>query len=196
MIALACRGHFMRLNGEVIRGERPWQVANSIYREAIGIACKEARLSGLSETDWGNLFSAWRKMPAWAGARDSIARLREKFIIAPLTVLSWSMVVESSRASGITWDSVLSCDVLGVYKPDPRCFTRVTEIVSCKPNEIMMVASHPSDVRAGITAGYRSAYVKPRLFDPGEDYSSSGVEEGFDVVASDFVDLAVKLLNH
>ncbi len=186
----------MRLNGEVVRGDRPWQVANSIYREAIGIACKEAGLSGLSEADWSSLFSAWRKMPAWASARESIARLRERFIIAPLTVLSWSMVVESSRGSGITWDSVLSCDLLGVYKPDPRCFTRVTEIVNCEASEIMMVASHPSDVVAGIAAGYRSAYIEPRLFDPGEDYSADAVADRFDVVASDFADLAIKLLNH
>jgi 2-haloacid dehalogenase len=183
--ALSCRGHFLGLNGKVIRGDRPWQNADATYCEAIGLSCAEAGLSGLSDAEWRSVFLAWRNMPAWAGARDAIATLRRKFIIAPLTVLSWSMVVGSSRASGIIWDSVLSCDLLGVYKPDPKCFTRATEIVGCDPGEIMMVASHPSDVRAGVKAGYRSAYIRPRLFDPDEDYADTGF--------ADFTDLAAKL---
>jgi len=41
----------------------------------------------------------------------------------------------------------------------------------------MMVASHPSDLRAAIKAGYRSAYVMPRLEDPGDDYEDTGSQK-------------------
>ena len=132
-------------------------------------------------------------MPAWPGAREAIAALRRRHVVVPLTILSFSMAVGSSRRNGIDWDSILSCDILGVYKPDPRCYTRATEIVGCAPGEIMMVAAHPSDLRAGVAAGYRSAYVLPRLQDPGEDYADTGVAKEFDVVAHDFADLATKL---
>ena len=104
------------------------------------------------------------------------------------------MAVGSSRLAGIAWDGLLSCDLLGVYKPDPRCFARAAEIMGCAPREIMKVAAHPSDLRAARAAGWRTAYVLPKLQDPGEDYSDTGFDAEFDVVASDFRDLARKLL--
>ena len=33
--------------------------------------------------------------------------------------------------------------------------------------EIMKVAAHPSDLRAAAASGFRTAYVQPRLEDPG-----------------------------
>jgi hypothetical protein len=57
----------------------------------------------------------------------------------------------------------------------------------------MMVASHPSDLRAAIKAGYRSAYVVPRLEDPGDDYEDNGFAKEFDVVANNFDELVQRL---
>lgn len=103
------------------------------------------------------------------------------------------MAVGSSRRNGINWDNILSCDVLGVYKPDPRCYRRAAEIIDCEASDIMMVASHPSDLRGAMATGFRSAYVVPRLEDPGDDYRDTGFAAEFDVVARDFPDLAEKL---
>jgi hypothetical protein len=44
-----------------------------------------------------------------------------------------------------------------------------------------------------MAAGYHSAYVLPRLEDPGEDYTDTGFAEEFDLVAQDFADLVVQL---
>ena len=99
-----------------------------------------------------------------------------------------------SRRNGITWDSILSCDILGIYKPDPRCYARAAEIVDCAPHDIVMVASHPSDLRAAMACGYRSAYVVPRLEDPGDDYVDTGFAQEFHHVARDFADLATRLV--
>ena len=133
-------------------------------------------------------------MPAWPDAPGAIAALRERFVVAPLTILSWRMAVGSSRAAGIDWDGILSCDLLGIYKPDPRCFARAAEIIGCAPAAIIKVAAHPSDLRAAAASGFRTAYVRPRLEDPGEDYRDTGFAREFDVVAEDFGDLARQLL--
>jgi 2-haloacid dehalogenase len=83
---------------------------------------------------------------------------------------------------------------LGIYKPDPRCFARAAEIMGCAPAEIMKVAAHPSDLRAAAAFGFRTAYVRPRLEDPGEDYRDTGFAQEFDIVAQDFGELADQLL--
>ncbi len=55
-------------------------------------------------------------------------------------------------------------------------------------------SAHPSDPRAAIKVGFRSAYVKPHMFDPGNDYADTGFAEQFDVVAEDFSELCRKLV--
>ena len=191
--ALACRSRFLELNGAIMRGEKPWLTADQILAAVMDELWDESGLSQLAHEARVDLAHAWRRMPAWPGARDAIDLLRQRFVVAPLTILSWSMAVGSSRKNGINWDSILSCDILGIYKPDPRCYSRAAEIVDCAPADIMMVAAHPSDLRAAIKAGYRSAYVVPRLEDPGDDYIDTGFAKEFDLVASDFADLARKL---
>ena len=44
-----------------------------------------------------------------------------------------------------------------------------------------------------MASGYRSAYVIPRLEDPGDDYTDTGFATEFDVVAQDFAELAEQL---
>jgi 2-haloacid dehalogenase len=191
--SIACRSQFMELNGAIMRGEQPWLTADQILATVMNDLWKRTGLPELASDARNNLAHSWRRMPAWPGAREAIASLREQYIVAPLTILSWPMAVGSSRKNGINWDSILSCDILGIYKPDPRCYSRAAEIVDCEPKDIMMVASHPSDLRAGMAAGYHSAYVLPRLEDPGEDYTDTGFAEEFDLVAQDFADLVVQL---
>ncbi len=192
--AFASRARFMEMNGEVIRGVRPWMAADQILAAVMEEMIERHGLQHLSASQRAQLARSWRQMPAWPGAREAIAALRRSHVVVPLTILSWSMAVGSSRRNGIDWDSILSCDLLGVYKPDPRCYTRAIEILDCTAAEIMMVAAHPSDLRAGMAAGFGSAYVRPRLEDPGEDYGDTGFAEEFDIVASDFADLARKLV--
>jgi 2-haloacid dehalogenase len=192
--AFAVRARFLDLNGAVNRREIPWLTADQMLTRIVEELCREHALDAITAEGRRALAQAWRHMPAWPGAREAISMLRQRYIAAPLTILSWNMAVGSSRRNGIDWDSILSCDLLGVYKPDPRCYTRAVEILDCLPADIMMVAAHPSDLRAGMAAGFRSAYILPRLLDPGEDYTDTGFAEEFDIVATDFADLTAKLM--
>jgi 2-haloacid dehalogenase len=191
--SLGCRSGFLSLTGAAARGEKSWMTADQMLAAAADAEWKKIGLPELSLPGKLELAHAWRRMPAWNGARKAIASLRTRYVVAPLTLLSWPMAVGSSRMNGINWDSILSCDVLGVYKPDPRCYSRAAEIVDCAPGDIMMVASHPSDLRAAMKSGYRSAYVVPRLEDPGDDYEDKGFAKEFDVVASNFEELVERL---
>lgn len=192
--ALACRARFLSTGAAVVRGEEPWMTADEILARVIDDVSRDAGMPWLDAEARAELALSWRRMPAWPGAREAIASLRKRYIVAPLTILSWSMAVGSSRLNGINWDSILSCDILGIYKPDPRCYSRAAEIVDCAPHDIVMVASHPSDLRAAMACGYRSAYVVPSLEDPGDDYVDTGFAKEFDYVARDFTDLAARLV--
>lgn len=193
--SLTARARFMDLNGQITRGERPWLTADQILATVMATLCEETGLSDLSVEAETELAQSWRRMPAWTGARESIAALRDRYMVAPLTILSCPMAIGSSRKNGISWDTIISCDLLGFYKPDPRCYARAAELLDCRPEEMMMVAAHPSDLRAASAAGYRSAYILPKLEDPGDDYTDTDFASEFDVVARDFANLAEQLLH-
>ena len=50
----------------------------------------------------------------------------------------------------------------------------------------MMVAVHPGDLLAAERAGFKTGYVKPKVWEPGAD----GPTEGFDVSAEELWDFA------
>ncbi|MDH3684508.1 MAG: haloacid dehalogenase type II, partial [Acidimicrobiia bacterium] len=73
----------------------------------------------------------------------------------------------------------------------PEAYQRGAEVLGLDPEHVMMVASHPGDLRAAMTVGFRTAFVLPRHDEPGGN--DDGDPDDFDVVATDFTDLADKI---
>ncbi len=192
--ALCCRAAFLDRIGRVVKGDEPWATSDEVLRAAVRQASAETGLI-LDAGKIERVALAWRDMPAWHGAREAIAALRRRAQVAPLTILSWPMAAGSSRRNGIVWDGLLCCDVIGVYKPDPRSYARAAEIMRVGPARIAMVASHPSDLRAARSAGWKTVFVRPHIEDPGEDYADPGLAEEFDVTVADFAELGERLGN-
>ena len=173
-VAVAVRAGFFEPDGQVVRGERGWMTADSIYDAVVADLVTCNGLEQLPAVDRSRLDRAWRAMPAWPDAPDSIATLRQRYVVVPLTILSWPMqsAVPGSPVSPGTGSFV---DLLGVYEPDPDA-SRVPTDMGCAPRKIMKVAAHPSDLRAAMAAGRRTVYVLPKLQDPGEDYSDTSFD--------------------
>ena len=193
--ARAWRAGFLECYEAVYRQERPWMDAQEICDLVLRDLLEKDPSLTPDEKERAALSKAWHEMPAWEDVRPAIKRLRQCYLVAPFTILTWSMAAGSSKFSGIDWDGILSCDLLGVYKPHPKSYARVLEVLRRRPDEVMLVASHPSDLLAARQAGLRTAYVLPKLEDPGEDYRDRGFAETFDLIATDFADLADRLLD-
>ncbi len=174
---------------EVRQRERRWQNADRIHRRVLDELAAQYPALALSAADRDELNRAWHRMGVWEDVPQSLARLRQNYIVSILTVLSLSIVVDSSKHAGIDWDAYLSCEFLGVYKPAPEAYQYAARLLGAQPGETMMVAVHPGDLAAARRAGLRTAYVKPKL----EDAGSRGDSSGFDILAEDYHDLARQL---
>ena len=107
--------------------------------------------------------------------------------------MGWGAMMASSKAAGIAWDSILSCEFLGVWKPDAEAYLTVPRLLALRPDEVMMVAAHPGDLTAAAAAGLRTAYViRPATCEPGYD-PNDFPRADFDVNAKDFPDLVRQL---
>ncbi len=185
------RGMFQRL-ARVRSGELPWANADDLHRHVLDeLAPRYAGLE-LSSADRDALTNVWHQMEVWPDVPEALERLRSRYTVIVLTVLSWSIVVDSSTAAGISWDGILSCEFLGHYKPDREAYLAGARLLRRTPEQCMMVAAHPLDLRAAMAAGFRTAYVAPRADEPFGSYD--GELSDFDVVADDFGSLAKQLV--
>ena len=135
---------------------------------------------------------------AWPGAADAIHRLKSRYTVTVLTVLSWSIAVDCSKHNGINWDGILSCEFLGHYKGPPNAYNQAIRLLRIQPSEAMMVAAHLPDLKNAKGVGMSSAYIyregESNLTRNYSDVAMATADPDIDIVAVDFPDLADKLL--
>ena len=192
------REMFVQL-GQVRSGELSWRNADALHRDALDVVAPNYAALGLSSADLDELNTIWHRLDAWSDFAEVLPRLRTRYTTTVLTVLSFAIVVDSSKHNNLSWDAITSCEVFDHYKPDPEAYHAGVKLLGVEPAEAMMVACHPSDLRAAAATGLHTAYV-PRPTESGGDDSaasfpgpSSDSAPEFDIVATDFPDLATRL---
>jgi len=179
------RGEMFKIHTEVRHGNLPWINSDDMHLRALDRLTSRypllARIDRLSLVT-----STWHHLKTFPGAADAIRRLRTRYTVVVLTILSWESIVNSSKAAGVQWDGILSCEFLGYYKPSLQAYLKGTRLLGLKPAEAMMVAAHDGDLAAAQAAGLHTALISV----PEEDNMSEGfgepVNTHFDVVAPDF----------
>ena len=172
--------------------ELPWMNADDLHRAVLDPLGDEHTDLSLTDHDKDELTAVWHQMDAWPDFGPALTRLRARYTVVVLTVLSWSIAVDCSKRNDLWWDGILSCEMLGAYKPDNEAYLRGAELLGLEPHEVMMVASHPSDLRAAMEVGFRTAFVLARHDEPGG--TDDGSPEDFDVVVPDFTALADEIV--
>lgn len=129
---------------------------------------------------------------AWPDVREGLAAIRESHIAASFTLLSYRLVIDSSRHNSLTWDAVLSCEGFGVYKLLPEAYRRAAGMLQLDPSECLMVACHPFDLDAARRVGFRTALVRrPQEWGPDPaDHPEMPAPGTFDIEVDSFTDLA------
>jgi 2-haloacid dehalogenase len=186
------RGEMFKVHTQVRHGNLPWMNADDMHLRALENLTNKYPL--LSTIDRMSLVkSTWHHLKAFAGAPTAINRLRSKYTVVVLTILSWESIVISSKLAQVQWDGILSCEFLGYYKPSLQAYLKATSLLGLQPAEAMMVAAHEGDLTAAQTAGLHTAHVNV----PEEDIIDEVFEQpgttNFDIEATDFEVLCKKL---
>ena len=185
---------------KVRSGEIPRMNADEIHRKVLDDVIDSSDILTLSKSERDDLNAVWHRLEAWDDAPDAIERLRDRYTVIPLTVLSWSIGVDCSKFNGISWDGLISCEFLRQYKPDRGSYLHAAELLNVSPSEIMMCAAHTSDLMAAKEAGFKTAFVYRELEKARNISNNTFSEEPsvplemFDIHGQDFFDLADKLL--
>lgn len=180
------RRRMFEMVAEVRHGDREWCNADDLHRAALDELVPLFKGFDLSPSEKDDLTMTWHALHVWPDFPEALVRLRERYKVVVLSVLSYSILVDSSKHAGISWDGLLSCEFLGSYKPSAKAYQRCASLIRCAPNEVMMVATHPPDLAAAARAGMRTGHVMPKA----EEAGSTGDTSAFDVLARDYTDFA------
>ena len=187
----AWRSKYLPYLLRIRNGEMPWQVLDGVHRASLRELVTEMSLKSLTEADLDRLVHAWHHLPAWADSVEGMSRLRLGYVLTTLSNGGMAHLVELNRASRLPFDCVLSVELVRTYKPDPRVYRLVPELLAVRPEESMMVASHAYDLAAAAEQGMRTAFVR-RVQEWGIG-KAEPLDISVDIVADDFLDLALQL---
>jgi 2-haloacid dehalogenase len=156
---------------EVRTGQREWANLDELQRETMARLAPQFGLPALSHDALDQLVQMWHELPAWPDTVEGMARLRSRYLVAPLSNGHVALLMRLARAAGITFDAIFGADVFRQYKPDPQTYLGAANLLVCAPGEVMLVASHPIGPCGG--GGKRAAHLF-RLPAPGIRRRCSG----------------------
>ena len=177
----------------VNRGEAPWTTVDAIYRERLASLLASHHVTGLDDAEVDELSHAWWRLHPWPDAVAGLRRLRERYIISPLSNASFIGMVELARFAKLPWSCIITAENARCYKPKPEAYRTAISLLGMSPGEVMMVAAHNYDLAAARAEGMATAFVpRPMEWGPGQHTDLAPAAE-WDVVAKDFADLADRL---
>ena len=131
--------------------------------------------------DWQPLHlpAAWYQLRAHPDAKEGIAALRTKFVVATMSNGPVELLTHISKANGIDWDMVTPIELKKVYKRRPEAYLTLCELFRAKPHEVLIVTANPTfgDVEAAQALGMGYSIIR----------------NGLAGHAKDIIDLAEKL---
>ena len=164
----AWRSEYQRAMEEVRSGRIPFSKLDALHRRNLERVLPRFGVSDLAEETLQDLNLAWHRLDAWPDVAPGFARLRRRFLLAPVSNGNISLMVDLARRNGLPWDAILGAEVAGDYKPKPRVYLAAAAAFDLAPAACMMVAAHSNDLKAAAACGLRAAHVaRPHEHGPG-----------------------------
>lgn len=175
---------------KVRTGELPWTKIDELHRMILDELVVEFNLTGMTEAELDHFNRAWHRLTPWPDSVGGLNRLKTKYVIATLSNGNVSLLTNMAKNAGLPWDAILSAELSGHYKPDTEAYLKAADLLGLPSEQVMLVAAHPSDLRAAAKTGMRTAYViRPLERGAGQPVDMNEAGE-FDYTATDFFDLA------
>jgi 2-haloacid dehalogenase len=173
-------------------GEIAWTALDDLHRDSLDELVGLFGMAGLDDAEREQLNLAWHRLRPWPDVLEGLGRLRRQFVLCTLSNGNVALLVDLARAGGLAFDCILSAELCRAYKPDPATYRMVPALLRLRPEEVLMVAAHPEDLRAAAAEGLRTAYVA-RLLEWGSGTEVAPPDPAFDLATDDLRDLAGKL---
>ncbi|MEO8247847.1 MAG: haloacid dehalogenase type II [Burkholderiales bacterium] len=133
---------------------------DDVHRKALDESLSTFGLGALTPEQRHTIWRAWHEVDAWPDFAPALNTLRRALPVVSFTMLPTALVIDVSRKNALHWDAIISCEMMGIYKPHPEAYATAAHWLAVDPGEILMVACHNFDLNAAHQAGFRTAFVR------------------------------------
>ncbi|HXW59850.1 MAG TPA: haloacid dehalogenase type II [Solirubrobacteraceae bacterium] len=166
-LADAWRARYWPILGQVNEGARPWANFDEHHRMTLDDLLSERGVD-LTAEERRRLVGSWHRLDPWSDARTGLEALRRQHVTATLSNGHLALLVDLARHADLRFDCVLSAELAHAYKPAPEVYATAARLLGLEPDEVMMVAAHPLDLRGAREAGLQTAFIdRPLEYGPG-----------------------------
>jgi len=191
-VADAWRGEYQGAMEEVRAGRIAFCKLDVLHRRNLERILPRFGVGSLGEDVLHDLNLAWHRLDAWPDVPPALARLKRRYLLAPVSNGNISLMVDLARRNNFPWDAILGAETAGDYKPKPRVYLAACAALDLPPGECMMVAAHTNDLVAAAQCGLRTAHIaRPNERGPGT--GEAAPKAAVDVAANSLEDLAARL---
>ena len=177
---------------EAVRsGTVPYTKLDVLHRRTLQKILPLFGLEGLQETELDRLTMAWHQLDAWPDVQAGLARLRRRYLIAPVSNGNTSLMCDLARRNDLRWDAILGADHARAFKPMSEVYLAAADAFNLLPGQCLMCAAHSGDLKAAAANGLRTAYISRPQERPGFSESSAAIP--VDICAASLSDLAEQL---
>ncbi len=187
----AWRDQYQPAMEEVRSGRIAYVKLDVLHRRTLTMILPRFGLDALGDAQLEELTLAWHRLDAWNDVSTMLSRLRQRYLIAPVSNGNTAIMCDLARRNDFRWDAVLGADLARNFKPAPAVYLASVEAFNLKPGECMMCAAHSGDLEAAAANGLRTAFIARPEERPGVAESTPGTP--VDLVARSMADLAAQL---
>lgn len=189
-LADAWRSRYRPILDAVNDGRRQWANFDDLHLVTLDDLLEERGVDVPPATR-ERLVTGWHRLDPWPDVRTGLEALRRNHVISPLSNGHIALLIDLARHGDLRFDCVLSAELADAYKPAPQTYLTAATLLGVAPEELMLVAAHPSDLAGARAAGLRTAFVhRPLEHGPG---SPARDDPDADVSADDLHELALLL---
>jgi 2-haloacid dehalogenase len=145
----------------------------------------------LNGADLDELTLAWHRLDAWPDVSAGLARLRQRFLVAPVSNGNIALMCDLARRNDFRWDAILGADLARDFKPKAVVYAAAADAFGFKTGDCMMCAAHGSDLKAAAATGMRTAFIARPAEPPG--FNEGRVAPQLDISCGSCLELAAQL---
>ena len=130
-----------------------------------GVAHEEVRAYAkhIHQPEWSplKLPQAWESLPAHPDALEALERLREQYMVVTCSNGPLGLLAKLSKANGISWDAIIPLELNKVFKPNPKAYLTVCEVLGVEPSQVTMVTANRTfgDLEAARALGMQAFLI-------------------------------------
>ena len=164
--ALDWRAGYRPAMDQVLSGQQPWTSIDDIHHLILDELLVKYQISTLSEAQKNDLNFIWHRLNPWPDTVAALNQLKQDYIICTLSNGNIRLLVDLAKYAKLPWDTIFSAENFKAYKPSPKTYLGVADLLNVAPRQVMMVATHQDDLAAARGCGLRTAYIE-RAFEYG-----------------------------